>query len=237
MAPGPQSASDRHPPPETPASDQLFIAGDNPEVFGAAYTPGITPITNVGENLWEFTAPVLEGTTLLYKFTRGNWETVEQWGAIAGLDNRKLTVVKGADGTMLVDLTATDWGAEGPDDLRAIQAWRDPLVRSTAPAEDAAGPVDQVSVEFTIAVEASDPAAVLIVADSAGAPVAEWCAIHPPITRSTPWLSLSIPILPASPRQRTRVTARIFHPVAWTERRMMRLVAPGAGGAGSGGCA
>jgi hypothetical protein len=159
-------------PPETPASDQLFIAGDNPEVFGAAYTPGITPITNVGENLWEFTAPVLEGTTLLYKFTRGNWETVEQWGAIAGLANRKLTIVKGADGTMLVDLTATDWGAEGPDDLRAIQAWRDPLVRTTMPVADVTGPVDQISVEFTIAVEASDPAAVLIVADSAGAPVA-----------------------------------------------------------------
>ena len=91
-------------------------------------------MTPAGDRLWEFTATLREGTTLLYKYTRGSWETVEQWGAISGFGNRNLTVVKGPDGTQLVEDTATDWGAEGPDDHRAIQFWRDPLVTAVTPA-------------------------------------------------------------------------------------------------------
>ncbi|MFN3335532.1 MAG: hypothetical protein ACK47M_23795, partial [Caldilinea sp.] len=115
-------------PTETPPNDTIFIAGDNVDAFLAPYNPGLTPMTPVDERHWEFTATLKEGTRLQYKYTRGSWETVEQWGTISGFGNRQLTVVKGADGKMLVEDTATDWGGDGPDDRRAIQFWRDPLV-------------------------------------------------------------------------------------------------------------
>jgi hypothetical protein len=155
-------------PAETPTEDTIFIAGDNADAFLAPYNPGLTPMTPAGDNLWEFTATLQEGKTLLYKYTRGSWETVEQWGAISGFGNRSLTVVKGPEGTMLVEDTATDWGADGPDDHRAIQAWRDPLVKAiTATA-------DVIVVEFSISVTpiGGDAAQVIAVAAADGAPVA-----------------------------------------------------------------
>lgn len=159
-------------PAETPPADEVFIAGDSGDVFGAAYNPGLTPMSAAGDGLWEWSAVVEEGKTLQYKYTRGNWETVEQWGTISGLANRQLTVVKEADGAMLVDDTATDWGAEGADDHRAVQSWRDPLVTATEPAPDSSGAVERVQVTFSILVSASDPAQVIRVVDDAGAPVA-----------------------------------------------------------------
>jgi hypothetical protein len=155
-------------PAETPAGDTIFIAGDDGEVFGAAYNPGLQPMTPVGENLWEWKATVREGTKLLYKYTRGSWETVEQWGTISGFGNREMEVVAGSDNTLLVEDTATDWGAEGPDNHRAIQSWRDPLVKHTTPAANGTGPVDAVSVEFSILVTADDPNRVVVVTDAGG---------------------------------------------------------------------
>jgi glycosidase/fibronectin type 3 domain-containing protein len=155
-------------PTETPTEDTIFIAGDNADAFLAPYNPGLTPMTPAGDGVWEFTATLQEGKTLLYKYTRGSWETVEQWGAISGFGNRSLTVVKGPEGTMLVEDTATDWGADGPDDHRAIQAWRDPLVKAiTATA-------DVIVVEFSISVTpiGGDAAQVIAVAAADGAPVA-----------------------------------------------------------------
>jgi len=140
-------------PAETPTEDMLFIAGDNVDAFLAPYNPGLTPMTPVDDRHWEFTATLKEGATLLYKYTRGSWETVEQWGSISGFGNRQLTVVKGDDGTMLVEDTATDWGAEGPDDRRAIQFWRDPLVTAVSPAPGGGGPAPAtITAEFSILV-------------------------------------------------------------------------------------
>lgn len=159
-------------PPETPITDTLFIAGDSGEVFGAPYNPALQPMTKVGDNLWEWKATVKDGTKLLYKYTRGSWEKVEQWGSISGFGNRQVEVTAGPENTMLIDDTATDWGAAGPDDHRAIQAWRDPLVKSTEPAADTAGPVPQVAVEFSIMVAATDLKQVIMVAGADGNPVA-----------------------------------------------------------------
>ena len=159
-------------PAETPAGDLVYIAGDDGTVFGAAYNPSLTPMTPLGDDIWEWKAPIREGTRLLYKYTRGSWETVEQWGTISGFGNRQLQVVAGPDATMLVEDTATDWGAEGPDDRRGVQAWRDPLVKSVAPADASNGPAEEVSVEFSILVTAGDLGTVITVADAAGAPVA-----------------------------------------------------------------
>jgi hypothetical protein len=158
-------------PAATPPDDLVFIAGDNGGVFGASYNPGLQPMTLVGEGVWEWSRTVQEGTDLLYKYTRGSWETVEQWGSISGMANRQLEVVAGPDGTMLVDDTATDWGGEGPDDRRGVQAWRDPLVTAAEPAAGGSGPVESVRVEFATPVSAADPNQVIAVTDAAGAPV------------------------------------------------------------------
>ena len=150
----------------------IFIAGDSADVFGGSYNPSLQPMTPVGDNLWEWSATVQEGTKLLYKYTRGSWETVEKWGEITGMANRQMEVVAGPDGTMLVDDTATDWGGDGPDDHRAVQAWRDPLVALTEPAAGSSGPVESVRAEFTVAVTAGDLSQVITVTDAGGAAVA-----------------------------------------------------------------
>ena len=155
-------------PAATPPDDLVFIAGDNAEVFGASYNPGQQPLTPVGDNLWEYTARVQEGTRLQYKYTRGSWETVEQWGTISGMANRQLQIAAGPDNTMLVDDTATDWGAEGSDHRRAVQAWRDPLAAAAEPAPNSNGPVKAVRVEFTTLVTAGDPNEVITVTGAAG---------------------------------------------------------------------
>jgi hypothetical protein len=155
-------------PAETPPEDTIFIAGDNVDAFLAPYNPGLTPMSPVEDGLWEFTATLKEGTRLQYKYTRGSWETVEQWGTISGFGNRTLTVVKGPDGAMLVEDTATDWGAEGPDDHRAIQAWRDPLVKALTATPEA------IVVEFSILATpiGGDATQVITVKAADGTPVA-----------------------------------------------------------------
>ncbi|RME61082.1 MAG: hypothetical protein D6790_08380, partial [Caldilineae bacterium] len=120
----------------TPPEDELFIAGDDRDVFGASFNPGLAVMNRVEDNLWEWTATVKEGTVLQYKYTRGSWDMVEQWGTIRGFTNRTVEITAGGDGTMLVEDTATDWGAEGPDDRRAIQNWRDPLVVKVEASEE-----------------------------------------------------------------------------------------------------
>jgi len=148
-------------PPSTPADAEIFIAGDSADVFGAAFSAASQPLTKVGDNLWEWTATIKEGTLLQYKYTRGTWETVEQWGTIRGYTNRALEVTAGSDATLLVDDTGVDWGEEGPDDRRAVQTWRDPLVASVE------GTGESVTVHFASPVApVGDLADVVTVADA-----------------------------------------------------------------------
>jgi hypothetical protein len=95
-------------------------------------------MTYRGDGIWETTITVLDGTDIQYKYTRGTWETVEDWGSIVGTTNRDVVVDGGITQTMLVDDTSTQWGVPGvPDNHLAIQYWRDPLVVSTSTAADA----------------------------------------------------------------------------------------------------
>ncbi len=164
-------------PPETPPDDTVYIAGDNAEVFGASFSPALLPLTHVGDGvgdgIWEVVLEVEDGVELQYKYTRGSWESVEQWGTISGFANRRVTIQRAPDGTMLIEDTATDWGTEGPDDRRGVQTWRDPLVTAAEPAPDATlpAPVESVRATFSIFVSADDPAAVLTVADAGGNPL------------------------------------------------------------------
>ncbi len=156
-------------PPETPPDAQIYLAGDDPAVFGAPYDPARVPLTYKGDGIWEVTVAAKDGAPLQYKYTRGSWETVEQWGTIAGYTNRQVTVSKSPENTMLIEDTATDWGNGGPDDRRGVQSWRDPLVKEVAPVPDSAGPVESVRATFSIFVSAKDAQSVIAVRDKAGA--------------------------------------------------------------------
>jgi glycosidase len=107
----------------TPAGDTVYIAGDNAAAFGASWNPGAMPITQLSATQWMYTVTIGEGTALLYKYTRGTWDVVENWGSLVGLANRQLTTNYGATGIM----TITD----------TVYNWRDPIVMSHFPADGA----------------------------------------------------------------------------------------------------
>ncbi len=109
----------------------VYISGDQP-VFGP-WNPGLVPMTqdSVDHTIWTYSTDFLDGTTVQYKFVRGAWERVEEWGSITGTVNRHVTISYGTTGTQLVDNTSTDWAGPGIDDAKAVQYWRDPLVKST----------------------------------------------------------------------------------------------------------
>ena len=55
-----------------------------------------------------------EGTQIQYKYTRGSWTYVEKGEACEEIDNRTVTVVYGAGGTMIVDDTVVNWRNTAP---------------------------------------------------------------------------------------------------------------------------
>ncbi|WP_436530801.1 TIM-barrel domain-containing protein [Actinoplanes sp. HUAS TT8] len=123
-------------PPGTPPDATLYVPGSIAQL--GPWDPARQPMTNRGDGIWEATVSILDGTDLQYKYTRGSWDTVEEWGSITGTNNRGVTVDGGITHTMLVDDTSTAWGdASVPDSHKAIQFWRDPLVVSTTAAATA----------------------------------------------------------------------------------------------------
>jgi glycosidase/fibronectin type 3 domain-containing protein len=101
----------------------VYVAGNNGAVFGANWNPSAQPLTQVENDVWEFTTLVNDGAPLEYKFTRGAWDRVEWWGALVGFANREVTISYGDDGTQLIEDT--------------VHNWRDPLPISHTPADGA----------------------------------------------------------------------------------------------------
>jgi hypothetical protein len=135
-------------PAGTPADATLYVPGNIAEL--GPWDPGKLAMTNRGDGIWEATITVLDGTDIQYKYTRGTWETVEEWGSITGTNNRNVTVDGGITRTMLVDDTSTAWGEPGvPDTHLAVQYWRDPLVVSTTATATAATIVFQRDIQPT----------------------------------------------------------------------------------------
>ncbi|MGH2542649.1 MAG: Ig-like domain-containing protein, partial [Ardenticatenaceae bacterium] len=111
----------------------VHIVGNQPEIGN--WDPGAVPMTQVGSNQWTITIDFLDGTLLEYKFTRGNWETVEKEAdGNTEIPNRQLTVDYGTTGTQIVEHEAANW--------------RDPIVVEHHPPADATG----VPVTTTITV-------------------------------------------------------------------------------------
>jgi hypothetical protein len=135
-------------PPGTPPDATLYVPGSIAQL--GPWDPAKQAMTYRGNNIWEATVSVLDGTDIQYKYTRGSWETVEDWGSITGTTNRSVTVDGGITQKMVVDDTGTQWGQPGvPDTHQGIEFWRDPLVVSTAPAGGSTGPAPSaVTVKF-----------------------------------------------------------------------------------------
>ena len=134
-------------PPGTPADATLYVPGNITEL--GPWDPAKLPMTDKGDGIWEATITVPDGTDIQYKYTRGSWETVEDWGSIVGTNNRSVVIDGGITHTMVVDDTSTDWGSGGPDIHQAIQYWRDPLVVSTTATTSAVTVKFQRDVEPT----------------------------------------------------------------------------------------
>ena len=135
-------------PPGTPADAKLYVPGNIDQL--GPWDPAKQPMVDRGGGILESTITVLDGTDIQYKYTRGSWETVEDWGSIVGTANRSVTVDGGITQTMVVDDTSTQWGVPGvPDTHLAIQYWRDPLVVGTAAAANRVTVVFQRDVEPT----------------------------------------------------------------------------------------
>lgn len=127
----------------------VYLVGDIPEL--GPWNPGLAPMTKVNDTTWTHTMDILDGTQLQYKYTRGSWDRVESWGSIVSVNNRSVTINYGTDGTQLVDNTATDWGT-GPDDEKAVQFWRDPIVVDHSPADGAVDVALDTAVTITFSI-------------------------------------------------------------------------------------
>lgn len=115
----------------TPASDKVYITGQsssaNDPLCGYCGGNAATQMTQTAPGIWQITLPLVDGDAVQYKYTRGTYDYVEEWGSIAGFTNRTVTVHSNSasDLTQLVD----DTSDTNPDDNhKAVQNWRDPLV-------------------------------------------------------------------------------------------------------------
>lgn len=105
----------------------VYVVGGAPEICGWC-NPQTKAMTQVSTspNIWEYTLMVRDGTTLQYKYTRGTWNQVEDWGTISGLANRSVIVSYGTTGGQIIDNTAIDWQPDGTNDAqKAVQRWTD----------------------------------------------------------------------------------------------------------------
>ncbi len=120
----------------TPAMDTIYIAGNNAAAFGASWNPSAQPMTKTGANTWLYTISTDEGLQLEYKYTRGSWDLVENWGTLVGTNNRSLTTDYGVTGVMTVTNT--------------VHNWRDVLVMATYPEDGATDwdPTHPISITF-----------------------------------------------------------------------------------------
>ncbi|BDG02434.1 alpha-amylase [Anaeromyxobacter oryzae] len=116
----------------TPPADFVYISG---QAQGAAADPLCgycggtlsTKMTSAGSGVWQITLNIADGTPIQYKYTRGTYDYVEEWGTIKGFTNRVATVAANSptDLTQLFD----DTSDTNPDDNhKAVQNWRDALV-------------------------------------------------------------------------------------------------------------
>lgn len=112
---------------------KVYIPGNNSDVFGQTWNPNAQVMEQVGPYTWQYSATVLEGTELQYKYTRGEWDKVEWWGTITGLTNRSVTISYGSNGVQHIH-----------DEVRN---WRDLMVVEYSPT-NATAPFSEITLTF-----------------------------------------------------------------------------------------
>jgi glycosidase len=140
----------------TPASDTIYITGQSPGVSPdplCGYCGGNAATamheTAPGSHIWEITLGIPDGTQINYKYTRGTYDYVEEWGSIVGFTNRVNSLVKPVTPTNLTQLFDDTSDTIADDNHKAVQNWRDALVTSTSPTNGASGaPPSAISVVF-----------------------------------------------------------------------------------------
>ena len=105
-------------PPTTPAGAQVHIAGTLNRLEGdlPEWDSTAVALEHQGGDQWSITLHGVEGTQIEYKYTLGSPDffDVEKGGDCAELDNRRLLLEYGSDGTQLVTDTVLNWRNVAP---------------------------------------------------------------------------------------------------------------------------
>ncbi len=136
----------------TPPADKVYITGqvgnggNGDPLCGYCGGNASTVMTQVSPGIWQITLPIPEGSPIQYKYTRGTYDYVEEWGSISGFTNRAATITanSGTDLTRLIDDTSD---SINDDNHKAVQNWRDALVKTVSPLN---GATVSASVSVTV---------------------------------------------------------------------------------------
>jgi hypothetical protein len=79
-----------HVPDDTPATDDIYISTDR-----SNFSPAELKMNRIDVRRWNITLPLVEGTTLHYQYTRGNYATVERDASGGTVTPRILDVHEG----------------------------------------------------------------------------------------------------------------------------------------------
>jgi|GEM_PF-2910074 len=93
-------------PGNTPVSDLIYLAGDfnywdsGPGGTGSDGAQHDLPMTKTGTNQWQISLQNLAGKNILYKYTRGNWASVEKGASGEEISNRTASIPASGDYTL-----------------------------------------------------------------------------------------------------------------------------------------
>ncbi len=203
-------------PAYTPPSESVYITGQSQGVSpdplcdycgGTAST--IMTETAPGSHIWQITLAIPDGTPIQYKYTRGTYDFVEEWGSIRGFTNRVATVAA-ASPTNLTQLFDDTSDTNPDDNHKAVQNWRDALVTRTTPAPGFSGTAPtaiKVVFNWDVKPDGTDFSNAIVVTRGA-------TAIAGPITHDAGTQSLTF--TPAAPLAAGAYTVTVDHVVSLT---------------------
>lgn len=97
--------------PQNTPDDNIHIAGTFSAIGYSDWNPSDNnlKLTKNADGTYSITMYIPEGTTIEYKYVRGEWSKVEKGPNGEELSNRSVTIKKGADNKMLIEDTVAKW--------------------------------------------------------------------------------------------------------------------------------